>query len=124
MTVLIEENKPLLDIIRQTEAVVTKQLAAARKTAEKEIEAARQQKQAQIDQAIIVGQQEGESQRRIMLGEAEQEAQGIVSQAQHRAEALQRITQAQKEVAVHRAVAIVIGEDSLASHLADQEKQR
>ncbi len=102
----------LLDLIRSSEAEVTRMVAAARESTAKEIAAARERVQEQLSQAEERGRVEGELQRQTALQQADEEAHKIVSQAGVEAERLRGITPAQIAVAVDYAVKVVIGDES------------
>jgi flagellar biosynthesis/type III secretory pathway protein FliH len=61
-------------------------------------------------QARQAGKQEGQAQYAVIVAKAEEEARAMITQAQEEAETLQRKGLARMEVAVHEAVAYVIGQ--------------
>lgn len=109
---MMEANRKstaLLDLIRNSEAEVTRMLAAARESTAREIAAARERVQEQIAQAEERGRCEGELERQAALCKAEEEAQQIVAQAGVEAERLRGITPSQMAAAANYAVNVVIG---------------
>lgn len=98
-----------LDQIRQTEAEVTRAVAAACQAAD-EIVAQAQREAAQIKQeARQSGVREGQARYREMISNAEEEVQDIVAEAKVRANELRRKGQRRMDRGVHQAVRLVIG---------------
>jgi flagellar biosynthesis/type III secretory pathway protein FliH len=98
-----------LDQIRQTEADVTRAVAAACQAAD-EIVAQAQREAAQIKQeARQSGVREGQARYREMISNAEEEVRDIVAEAKERAKELRRKGQKRMDRGVHQAVRMVIG---------------
>ena len=100
-----------LDQIWQTEAEITRQIAAARQEAEKILVSAKSQITQMKNQAREAGHREGKAQYRQALAEAEEESQVLIAQANSRAEDMGRKGQQRMEMAVRTAVNIIIGMD-------------
>ena len=98
-----------LDQIWQTEAEITRQIAAARQEAEQILASARSQITQIKDQAREVGHREGKAQYRQIVAEAEEEAKALTAQASSRAEDLRRKGQQRMEMAARAAVDIIVG---------------
>lgn len=109
-----EELSPL-DQIRQTEADVTRAVAAARQAAELIIAQAQREAIDIQQHARELGIREGEARFRELISTGEEEARGIVAEAQVRANELRRKGQQRMDLGIHKAVRIVIGlgEDGL-----------
>jgi vacuolar-type H+-ATPase subunit H len=105
------ESSPL-DRIRQAEAEVTRQLAAARKAAEATLEDARSQAAQLKRKASENGRLDGETQCRDTIAQAQREASAIVAQAQKREEGLRQQAEVRMEAAVSFAVAVVMGQQT------------
>jgi vacuolar-type H+-ATPase subunit H len=105
------ESSPL-DQIRQAEAEVTRQLAAARKAAEAALEDARSQAAQLKRKARENGRLDGEAQCRETISQAQREACAIVAQAQNREEGLRQQGELRMEAAVRFAVAVVMGQEA------------
>jgi hypothetical protein len=101
-----------LDQIRQAEAEVTRQLAAARKAAEATLEDVRSQAAQLKRKASENGRFDGEAQYRDTISQAQQEARAIVAQAQKREEGLREQAELRMEAAVRFAVAVVLGQQT------------
>ncbi|MEJ2601427.1 MAG: V-type ATPase subunit subunit G family protein [Anaerolineales bacterium] len=98
-----------LDQIRQTEAEVTRAVAAACQAAE-EIVAQAQREAAQIKQeAKQSGVRQGQARFRETISNAEEEVRDIVTEAKERANALRRKGQKRMDRGVRQAVRMVIG---------------
>lgn len=97
-----------LDQIRQTEAEVTRKIAAARKAAEQILEDARRQVAALKQEARDAGTREGDARYRAMISKAEEDARALVEEAQYQAKLLRRRGQRRMPVAVSSAVNFVI----------------
>ena len=98
-----------LDHIRQTEAEVTRQIAAARESAELAVERARSQAKEIINEAREEGRREGLSQYKEICSTAEEEAQAIIIQARKNVEILDIKGNRYMERGIRHAVNIVIG---------------
>jgi vacuolar-type H+-ATPase subunit H len=98
-----------LDQIRQSEAEVTRQIAAARESAEAKVAEARAQAAQLKRQAREVGSRSGQASFKEILATAEEEAQIIQAQANQRARELRRRGEASMQAAIREAVAFVIG---------------
>jgi vacuolar-type H+-ATPase subunit H len=98
-----------LDQIWQTEAEITRQIAAARQEAEQILANARSQIRQIKNQAREAGHREGKAQYRQTIAEAEEEAQALIAQANSRAEDMCRKGQQRMEMAVRTAVSIITG---------------
>lgn len=98
-----------LDQIRQSEAEVTRQIAAARESAETKVAEARAQATQLKRQAREAGSRAGQASYREILTTAEEGAQVIQAQANQRARELRRKGETRMEEAIRRAVALVIG---------------
>lgn len=98
-----------LDQIWQTEAEVTRRVAAARDKAERTLAKSQVQARQQKNQAIEEGRRQGKAQYKDILAAAEDEARAITSQANSQAEELRRRGKERMDQAVRLAVNIVIG---------------
>ena len=97
-----------LDQIRQTEAEVTRQVAAARKAAEQILDDARQQAAALKREAWETGTHEGQALYDTSLSKAEEEARELIVEAQDQAKKLRRRGKERMQMAVSHAVHFVI----------------
>jgi vacuolar-type H+-ATPase subunit H len=97
-----------LDQIRQTEAEVTRRIAAARITAEQIVEQARQQAAALKREASESGRREGQARYQTSLSNAEEEARALVAEAQEQADQLRRRGDKRMQLAVNRAFNFLI----------------
>jgi vacuolar-type H+-ATPase subunit H len=97
-----------LDQIRQTEAEVTRQIAAARKSAEQIVDDARRQAASLKREAWDVGTQEGQALYNTSLSKAEEEARELIAEAQDQAKKLRRRGKERMQMAVSQAVHFVI----------------
>lgn len=100
-------NYPL-ELIRQKEAEVTRNLAAVKEEAATRIAAAEQKAKEMVRQAEAQGKREGEAIRQSTLDETEREAWSILTAALTQAEALGNVSQKQIDLAVTRAITIII----------------
>ena len=98
-----------LDQIRQSEAEVTRQIAAARETAEAKAAEARAQAAQLKRQAKEAGSRAGQARYKEIISTAEEQAQVIRAQANQRARDLRRRGETRMEEAIRKAVALVIG---------------
>lgn len=98
-----------LDQIWQTEAEITRQVAAARQEAEQILAAARSQITQIKDQAREAGHREGRVRYRQIIAEAEEEAKALTAQASSRAEDMHRKGQQRMQMAVRAAIDIIVG---------------
>jgi vacuolar-type H+-ATPase subunit H len=104
-----ENKQSLLGAIRQKESTITRQLAAARDAAEKEVEAAEKQARQMVHQAAEDGRLEGEAARRSRLEEIEQEAAEIEARAWDEAGALNNMDEDTLAAAVNQALNLITG---------------
>jgi vacuolar-type H+-ATPase subunit H len=98
-----------LDQIRQSEAEVTRKIAAARETAVHNLEAARKEAARIVAQAREEGQQDGQVRYRAILQETEQEAKNLIDLAQEEVKELSKRGDKHMEKAVQQIVDMVIG---------------
>lgn len=101
-----------LDQIRQTEAEVTRRIAAAREAAQGVVEGAHEQATQRVEGARTAGDRAGQARYKEMISKAEEEARAISLQAEHRAERLHQRGRRRMEQAVAMAVALVTGQES------------
>ena len=99
----------LLEVIRRTEAEVKRRLASERAAAEATLAEAERRARELLPAAETEGRREGEAQRQAALAEVERAVVSIVAQARVETEALQRRGEDHIEMAVARAIEIVIG---------------
>jgi vacuolar-type H+-ATPase subunit H len=105
----IEEELSLLDQIRQTEAEVTRRVAAAHEAAQRTVEQAQAQRLQWIEQARVAGRKEGESRYKEIIAKAEEEARIIILHAQNRVDEIRSRGERCTEDAVEQALNIVLG---------------
>jgi vacuolar-type H+-ATPase subunit H len=86
----IESELSPLDQIRQTEAHVTRQVAAAREAAKQTVADMRNRVKETINEASKAGQREGQKRYKDIISDAEEEAQILIAHAYKKAEHLQR----------------------------------
>jgi vacuolar-type H+-ATPase subunit H len=98
-----------LDQIRQTEAEVTRQIAAARESAALAVEKTRSQAKEIIAEAREAGKREGLSQYKEICSTAEEEAQAIIIRARKDAENLSLRGNHYMERGIRHAVNIILG---------------
>lgn len=98
-----------LDQIRQAEADMARQIAAAREEAERTLAEANTRAKQFIEDARQAGREQGQAQYREIVARAEKEAQAILADARDRAESLGRQGSQKMEIAVSQAVNIVLG---------------
>jgi len=100
-----------LDQIRQTEAEVTRRIAAAREAAELNVVKARTEATHLKNQAREAGNREGQIHYKEIITRAGEEAEAIINQARRRAEDMRRKGHQRMPIAVKQAMAIIIGAD-------------
>lgn len=100
-----------LDQIRQTEAEVTRQIAAARESAKETINQAKKQVQINNHEARTLGQHKGQMLYKEILTKAKEDASAQLAQAHTEAKELRRKGKNRMEAAFCYAVQIVLGED-------------
>ena len=105
----VEMGLSPLDQIRQTEAEVTRQIAAAREAAEQIVAEARKQVKARKEDAQASGQQQGQIRYKELVSRAEEEAQAIVTQTKSQASALKQRGQQGMGSAVDFALNFILG---------------
>lgn len=98
-----------LEQIRQCEADMTRRVLAAHDAAEKTIAKAAQEAAAIKKQAQETGSREGQARFREIVLKATEEAELLVAQAKHREEELRRDGDRRMDVAVRRAVNLILG---------------
>jgi vacuolar-type H+-ATPase subunit H len=98
-----------LDQIRQTEADVTRHVAAAREAAERTVVEARSQVKELLVKARESGRQRGQTRYKEIISRAEEESAVLIAQAQNRAEQLHHEGKRRMSTAVRQAVVLVIG---------------
>jgi vacuolar-type H+-ATPase subunit H len=99
----------LVDQIWQTEADVTRRIAATREKVEQILENSRKQSEDLKRQAYQTGIREGQARYREIINAAEEESRAIIAEARDKAEANRRRGQQRMNFAVNLAVNIVIG---------------
>jgi len=97
-----------LDQIRQTEADVTRKIAAARNSAEQILEEAHRQAAALKQEARETGTREGQARYKAIIAKSEEESQALVAEAQSQAKKLRRRGKERMRVAVSCAVNFII----------------
>jgi len=100
-----------LDQIRQTEADVTRQIAAARETAECKVVEARNQVKGLLEDARATGSRQGQMHYKVSLTKAEEEARALVAQSHNQAKDLRHKGERRMSSAVRHAENLVIGLD-------------
>jgi vacuolar-type H+-ATPase subunit H len=100
-----------LDQIRQTEAEITRKVAAAREAAEQVVVKARLDAAALKQQAREEGQREGQARCREITARAEEEAHALVVQAHAQADQLRRKGEALMDTAVRGVIELIIGQE-------------
>jgi|MudIll2142460700_1097286.scaffolds.fasta_scaffold400382_1 vacuolar-type H+-ATPase subunit H len=98
-----------LDQIRQTEAEVTRRVAAARELAGQSLESAKKEAARMIAQAREIGLREGQARYQEIFHEAEEEAKQLVTRAQGQVEVINQRGDQRMQQAVQQVVSIVIG---------------
>jgi vacuolar-type H+-ATPase subunit H len=100
-----------LDQIRNTEADVTRRIAAVRETAAAIVANARARAKAILNEARETGRWEGQKQYKEIISKAEEEAQAVIAQARYRADELRYKGDRIMGAAVDQAVKIILGLD-------------
>jgi vacuolar-type H+-ATPase subunit H len=100
-----------LDQIRQTEAEVTRRLAAAREAAEQIVAKARLDAASLMNQTREEGQREGQARSREILSRGEEEARALITQAHSQAESLRRKGEGRMESVVRSVFYLIIGQE-------------
>jgi vacuolar-type H+-ATPase subunit H len=98
-----------LDQIRQTEAEVTRRIAAAREMAEQRVDQARKETASMVAQAREAGLREGQVRYQEIILEAKEEAKQFEVNAQRQSEEIRLRGEQRMEQAVQQVVSIVIG---------------
>jgi vacuolar-type H+-ATPase subunit H len=98
-----------LDQIRQAEADVTRQIAAAREAAARTVVEARRHVRDLLDEAREMGRRRGQIRYKEIVSQAEEESQALVFQAHNQAESLHHTGKRRMSTAVRQAVNLVIG---------------
>ena len=102
-----------LDQIRQAEAEITRQVAAARQSAAHNLDLARKEAAHLVAQAREDGQQEGQARCQEIIEAAEIEAKHLVDQAQALVDERSRVGTQRMELAVQQIVDRVIGSNKV-----------
>lgn len=102
------ERSPL-DQIRQAEAEVTRQIAAAREAAQMILTNARLEAAASIEAAQEAGRKEGQAQYRDLVTRSQEEAQVLLAQAHRQVGELRRHGERRMDTAILHAVHTVLG---------------
>ena len=97
-----------LDQIRQTEAQVTRDIAAAREAAKQTVAKTKNKARETIHEARDAGRREGQQRYKDIISDAEEEAQILITRAYKRAENLQRRGSQCFSEGVVRAINIII----------------
>lgn len=105
-----------LDQIRQTEAEMTRMIAAARQNAEQILKDARRQAATLKQEAIENGTREGQASYRALISKAEEESRALVAEAKMQAKKLRRRGQEQMQTGVSLAIHIII------NHTEDEQQ--
>jgi vacuolar-type H+-ATPase subunit H len=121
-TTFSETELSPLDQIRYTEAEITRQIAAARETAEKMLAQERAQAARLKREAQEAGQKEGENRFKDMITETEGETRVLVMQAHQRAEELRQRGQQKMAKAIRHAVHIILGDTEQTNGLQGEGK--
>jgi vacuolar-type H+-ATPase subunit H len=98
-----------LDMVRQTEAEITRKIAAAREAAEQIVTKAHRDAAILKNQSREEGQREGKARCREIISRAEEEAGALVVQAQSQAENMRRKGDTNMETAVRNVITLIIG---------------
>ena len=99
-----------LDQIRQTEAEVTRKIAAARENAGQILKDARRQADALKQDAWDMGIREGEARYRAIISKAEEESRALVAEAKMRAKQLRRQGQERMQAGASLSINFVLGQ--------------
>lgn len=97
-----------LDQIRQTEAEVTRKIAAAREHSEQILRDAHRQANAIKREASEAGRQEGEARYRTIISRTEEESRAIVAEAKAQARKLRKRGQGRMHTGVRLAINFII----------------
>ena len=97
-----------LDQIRQVEADIVRQVAAAREAADEKIKHAQNQVKEILVQARESGRNQGASRYKTIVSNAEEEAHAIVSQAHNKANRLRHKGKQRMSAAVRQAVNLIV----------------
>jgi len=97
-----------LDQIRQTEAEVTRKIAATRKVAEQLVEDAHKQAAILKREARESGTREGQARYKALISKTEEEAQALIAEAQSQAKKLRRHGKERMQIGVNRGANFVI----------------
>ena len=97
-----------LDQIRQTEAEMTRKVAAAREHAEQILKDAHRQANAIKQEASQTGTQEGEARYRAIISKTEEEARAIVAEAKAQARSLRQRGQERMQTGVKLAINFIV----------------
>jgi vacuolar-type H+-ATPase subunit H len=100
-----------LDQIRQTEAEVTRQIAAARERTELDVAKVGTQAREIINEARQSGRSEGQARYREIISKAEEDAHVMIALANKQAEDLHRKGDRLLDTAMCLAVNIILGEE-------------
>jgi vacuolar-type H+-ATPase subunit H len=103
----VDEFSPL-EKIRQAEAEVIRQVAAARKAGEQLLSDTSSRMKELLEQAQKTGRQEGEAEYREWILRAEEEARALLAEDRHKSAELRRQGDLRMPDAVRRAVNIVV----------------
>jgi len=98
-----------LDHIRQTEAEMTRAVAAARESTEKTLAGARNEAAELKRQAREAGLQEGQAHTKTIISQAEDEARVILVEANDQAKKLRQRAHQKMEQGVGHAINIILG---------------
>jgi vacuolar-type H+-ATPase subunit H len=104
----IESDLSPLDQIRQTEAHVTRQVAAAREAAKQTVADMKNKAKETINDASKAGRREGQKRYKDIISNAEEEAQILIAQAYKKAEHLRRRGGQRLDEGVCSAISIII----------------
>lgn len=100
-----------LDQIRQMEAQVTRQIAAAREAAKQTVANTKNKARETINEAREAGRRQGQKRYKDIISDGEEEAQILIARAYKRAETLQRRGSQFLNVGARRAINIIISAD-------------
>lgn len=100
-----------LDQIRQTEAEVNRQIAAAHEQSKHKVARARREIQDLIRKAVETGRLEGVALGKEIVFKTEEEAQAMLGQAQKKSETHHALGQQHMNTAVRFAVLFVLGDE-------------
>jgi vacuolar-type H+-ATPase subunit H len=100
-----------LDQIRNAEAEVAREIAAAREAAKGKVVEAEMQAETLIREARDAGNREGQTQHNEILSRANEEAKALIAQSQNRAGELRRQGRQRMEAAVNHVLEIIVRAD-------------